>query len=738
VSSFVRYFVLCCFFAVFAGLFSPTRAIAEGEAINGYPNWSERVMLEWMNRSRSAPQADLAGCPAGSCLESACYSTASPPRHLDQNLEHSARFHADHMMINDYFDHPSYCSLSSTIATTYPNVCAGAASCSCTQGALTTNTSAWTDPFTRMGMFGAQVGAAGEIIAAGYSGPDDAFYGWLYEPATTSSCGFTQSNGHRYLILTNGYGPSAGSGYVTNSGAYPDYSSYAVMDFAGSASDTYKIPSGAHYPQQAASVNAWANWYDSAGPSVAQIDVDGVCSNMTLQRGTQTNGAWLQTVSGVGSGCHRYLFAFKDSAGNAVLYPTTGSLGIGDGSASCPDWTPIAPSLCAGFGSGVLPAFPVRILDTRAGYTTSDGLFAATGAVGNAGMLNLTALGRGGVPASGVVAVALNVTATNPTATGYATVWPTASGRPNASNLNFVPGQTIPNLVIAAVGSGGDVSLFNSAGRTDLIADVAWYFTAASQLTALNPARVLDTRVGNATIDGQFAGVGAVSGGNQLNLTVVGRGGLPASGVGAVVMNVTATNPTAAGYVTAWPTDHSRPNTSNLNFVPGQTIPNLVISAVSANGQVSLFNSSGRTDLIADVMGWFPVTSALTALVPARVLDTRVGMSTIDGQFGGGGAITAANSLDLTVLGRGGVPAAGVGAVVLNVTATNTTAAGFLTVWPSGNARPNASNLNFAAGQTIPNLVIAMVGSNGKVSLFNSGGTTDIIVDVVGWLAPGP
>jgi hypothetical protein len=252
------------------------------------------------------------------------------------------------------------------------------------------------------------------------------------------------------------------------------------------------------------------------------------------------------------------------------------------------------------------------------------------------------------------------------------------------------------------------------------------------------PARVLDTRTGFTTVDGQFAGTGAVAAGHPLTLSLAGRGGLPASGMGAVVLNVTATEPTAAGYITAWPTDKAQPFASNLNFVAGQTIANLVVSAVSASGQVSLFNSAGSTQLIADVMGWFPTSSELTSLEPARVLDTRSGGTTSDGQFAGTGALGAGTSVDLTVTGRGGVPASGVGAVVLNVTVTAPTTAGNLRVWPTGTALPNASNLNFVAGQTIPNLVIAKVGSNGKVSIFNSAGSTDVIADVVGWFPAAP
>ncbi|HWM20536.1 MAG TPA: hypothetical protein VNO51_12670 [Ilumatobacteraceae bacterium] len=129
---------------------------------------------------------------------------------------------------------------------------------------------------------------------------------------------------------------------------------------------------------------------------------------------------------------------------------------------------------------------------------------------------------------------------------------------------------------------------------------------------SLQPGRLLDTRPGAGTVDGLFAGGGAVGPSSTLELTVVGRGGVPATGVGAVVLNITATQPTASGFVTVHPTGAALPNASNLNFVAGQTTPNLTIARVGDGGNVSLFNFAGDTHLIADVVGWFPGTASVT------------------------------------------------------------------------------------------------------------------------------
>ncbi len=348
--------------------------------------------------------------------------------------------------------------------------------------------------------------------------------------------------------------------------------------------------------------------------------------------------------------------------------------------------------LSQGFSVGELPGeppgysslLPARLLDTRPGSATVDGLFAGVGAVGPGQTLNLTVGGRGGVP-EGAGAVALNVTVTGPSAPSFLTVWPTGVARPNASNLNFTPGDTIPNMVIAQVGTNGLVSIYNHAGATDVIVDVLGWFPTGAGYSSLVPARLLDTRAGYSTVDGLFAGVGVVGPGQTLNLMVGGRGGVPA-GAGAVALNVTVTNPSAPSFLTVWPTGVARPNASNLNFTPGQTIPNMVIAQVSANGLVSIYNREGTTDVIVDVLGWFPTDEdeGYASLVPARVLDTRPGSSTVDGLFAGVGAVGPAQTLNLTVTGRGGVPASGVGAVALNVTVTGPSAPSFVTVWPTG------------------------------------------------------
>jgi hypothetical protein len=370
-----------------------------------------------------------------------------------------------------------------------------------------------------------------------------------------------------------------------------------------------------------------------------------------------------------------------------------------------------APPVAYGFHA----LSPSRILDTRIGLGSG-------GAVGAGASIELKVTGVGGVPLENVGAVVVNVTGVEPSTGTFVTVFPTGSPVPVASNLNLAPREIKPNLVVAKVGVGGKISLYNSNGTTHLIADVTGWLPLGESYNPLAPKRLLDTRTGTGAAK---ARVGA---GKSIDLTVTGVGGVPATGVGAVVLNVTGVEPSAGSFVTVHPTGEPVPVASNLNLAPGEIKPNLVIAKVGVGGKVSLYNSNGTTDLIADVMGWLPSGGSYVPLSPTRLLDTRIGTGAPNAPVGQGA------SLSLQVTGVGGVPLEGVGAVVLNVTGVEPTTGTFVTVHPTGEAVPVASNLNLAPREIKPNLVVVKVGAGGKVNLFNNSGTVNLLADVTGWL----
>ena len=140
--------------------------------------------------------------------------------------------------------------------------------------------------------------------------------------------------------------------------------------------------------------------------------------------------------------------------------------------------------------------------------------------------------------------------------------------------------------------------------------------------------------------------------GSVTEVRVAGRGGVP-NGSTAAVLNVTVTGPGGAGYVTVYPCGSDRPTSSNLNYIVGQTVPNAVITKIGTNGNVCFYTQSA-THLIIDINRYFPAGSAYSALVPARLFDTRTdpGTSTIDGQ-GLGAGLLAAGSVTQSIDGLG-------------------------------------------------------------------------------------
>jgi hypothetical protein len=250
--------------------------------------------------------------------------------------------------------------------------------------------------------------------------------------------------------------------------------------------------------------------------------------------------------------------------------------------------------------------------------------------------------------------------------------------------------------------------------------------TAGSDYTAYGPTRVLDTRYGTG------AAKAPVKARSITKVTFAGKGGIPAD-VTAVVLNVTVTAPTAAGFITVYGDGSPRPTTSNVNFVKGQTVPNQVIALVGADGKVDFYNdSTGTTDLIADVAGYFTPTpsSGYTALAPYRLVDTRYGTGEPKRPLAG------KSSFAVQIAGSDGgkLPSSGITAVALNITSTGSQGSGFLTAYGDGTKTPTASNVNFTTNQTIANSVITPVGSDGKIRVYNgSTKATSVVVDVVGY-----
>ena len=371
--------------------------------------------------------------------------------------------------------------------------------------------------------------------------------------------------------------------------------------------------------------------------------------------------------------------------------------------------------------SGFTPVTATRILDTRSGL----GVHRA--AVKAGGVVALQVGGHGGVPAGGVTAVALNVTALGGTRSGAVTAYRHGAPAPAVSSVSYAAHTTVAGLVVVPV-SSGKVDLRNtSSGTVQLTADVTGYWTAAkgSRFTTRTPATVLDTR----------SGVGApkapVAAGGTVKLTVAGRGGVPAKGATAVVLDVRALGGTRSGAITVHRDGTPPPKVSTLYYAAHRTVSGTVIAAVS-NGKVDLRNvSAGTVQLTAVVTGYYGSHGArFHPAGPIAVMDTRTGLG------GAGGTLISRAGAPLGVMDIPAVPLPGtVTAVVVQVTVTAPTAAGSLVAYPDGGPPPTVSGVDFAAHRTITTLVTVPV-VNGVIDFYNrSAGTTEVVVGLAGYYA---
>ena len=380
------------------------------------------------------------------------------------------------------------------------------------------------------------------------------------------------------------------------------------------------------------------------------------------------------------------------------------------------------PTPAAGAFRAVTPS---RILDTRTGL-------GADGPIQANGMFTLQVTGRAGVPMGGVLAVALNITVTQPAAGGYLRVWASGSPPPRTSNLNFTAGATIANMAIVPVGPDGALRMFvGSSGSSQVLADVAGYYVAgvpmdAGSYVAVAPTRLLDTRLSlgarrlgpNATVSVQISGLGPV----------------PAE-IGAVAVNVAVTQPSASGFLRVWPGGADPPDTSNLNFSSRQdrAEPGHRAGRAGWDGaDPQRLGGHRRGDRRRDRVTTWP------AQRPGRARSHRCrrrGCWTPGARWGP--RVRSTRRARSRCRSPGRVACRRTGRLRWRSTSRSPGAPtpGTSRPIPAVPRLPTGSSLNFVAGQTVPNLVVVPIGADGTITLHNgSPGTVQLLGDLYGYV----
>jgi hypothetical protein len=256
---------------------------------------------------------------------------------------------------------------------------------------------------------------------------------------------------------------------------------------------------------------------------------------------------------------------------------------------------------------------------------------------------------------------------------------------------------------------------------------------APAVFTTATPARFADTRPAGPTVDGAFSGAGPVAGNTSYEIQIAGRGSVPA-GATAAIVNLTTVSAAGPGFATASPCGATVPTASSVNYGPGGVDPNEIIVKLSATGSLCIYAFT-TTDVLVDVVGWATAASPYVALQPSRLADTRAGQPTVDGLFRGNGIVRGGTTYELQVTGRGGV-LAGAAAAVVNLTITGAAGPGFATAYPCTGDPTTASSLNYGAGQTIPNELVAKLSPTGSLCVYVFA-DAHVLVDVVGYIPAG-
>ena len=434
-------------------------------------------------------------------------------------------------------------------------------------------------------------------------------------------------------------------------------------------------------------------------------------------------------------------------------------------------------------GSAYTPITPCRLADTRA----NSGLQGQGNTLTGGHILHVVVANNCGVPDASffsdhtVTAVVVNITAINPSQAGWLKAYGSGQPAPSTSSVNFVAGQTIANEATVTVGGpiidtadAGAIDIANLQGSVDVAVDVQGFYSVSTgrygehnKYYTLAPFRVLDTRPGSGQ-QGQGETLGA---GQQISFFPGTRSFLPWDqsvpvDATAVVVNLTATNNTGPGFLTAWANGGSQPLASNLNWpAANTTIPNRAIIPINqANGEITVFSNIG-TDVVVDVVGFYsdnrfedvkpPGCPASTntkgmlyfpLVTPQRVVDTRAGSGIQGGNQPLGPGATRLFSIPDDSFGAGphapsiqGATCLHPRSVVINNTLTNTTASSFLTVYPgsvtppTAPSQPLASDNNWTPGEIISNADQVGVGSLGEVYAYNHTGNADLVIDLFGY-----
>ena len=449
---------------------------------------------------------------------------------------------------------------------------------------------------------------------------------------------------------------------------------------------------------------------DVAQPGVLANDSSPVGATLTATKASDpahgvvvvnSDGGFTYTPAANYNGVDAFTYVVSD--GSRSSGPVTVSLTV----------TPVAEK------GDFFPLAPVRVVDTRLGTGSVPKQRVAPGA-----SIGFGVLGKGGIPASGVETVLARVTALDALGQGYVRGYASGNPAPPTSALQYTKIGNRSETLYLPVSPLGVARLQANVAATHLVVDVIGYTRTGDAVgggayVPVAPKRAYDSRSGQPL---PTAG--------SRTIQIGGLNGVPGTGVGAVVLSATVVKPTGASYVTLWPTGKPKPAYSSINGGPDGNTTSLVVVPLGLAGQLNADTAASGVHLVLDVVGYYTDGSvdlpdgSYTPVDNVRAFDSR----SAGGAFGGGAARA------VKVAGTGTNVPAGASAVVVTLTSAAPQGKGYLTVTANGGV--GTTSLTYYAGRTISTTQVVKVAADGTIRVRANDGTTQVLVDVVGYFAP--
>lgn len=363
----------------------------------------------------------------------------------------------------------------------------------------------------------------------------------------------------------------------------------------------------------------------------------------------------------------------------------------------------------------LFPLSPTRVLDTRSGIGTGIAKLAAGSSV------RATVAGRGGVPASGVTAVLLTLTARCSTAATWLSVAPSDGVVPATAPVVAPAGSTRSTTVAVPLGADGAVVIRNAYGFTDVTADVSGYYSTASTGGRFHP--LAPARVYNAASPPR-----PLMYGERRVVPIAGQGGVPSSAT-AVAVQLTAIVSKYGGSIMLYGAGGSVMSGSTAEFAPGDIVRTHAVVKLSG-GAIGMFSRANFVYPILEVVGYYASTAVpgglrYVSLDPTRAFDTR----------SGSGAISSVSHLAVPFAGNHGVPSSGAGAIAISLRSFSASTASWLRAYPTGTGAPSYGVLWNQPGVTTSGIAWPALGA-GSVTFGPTSGSSHLIGDLSGYFTP--